>query len=177
MLRFILFFLILSPFFSYSQYTGATPWKNCFGINASCKTYPKDGYLVGCSEIKVTTSSSSPVVAIVKRYGKVLKHAYISAGSSYSFEVPDGKYQVFFYYGRKWNSRKKMNSDECSIVYGGFTENESVSKDDPIVPVVHLRLGGLNESVAPGPPVRACVDRKEFCGSLESRCSERIVTP
>ena len=133
MLRFILFFLILTPLLSHSQYTGATPWKNCFGINASCKTYPKDGYLVGCSEIKVTTSSSSPVVAIVKRYGKVLKHAYISAGSSYSFEVPDGKYQVFFYYGRKWNSRKKMNSDECSIVYGGFTENESVSKDDPIV--------------------------------------------
>ena len=62
-----------------------------------------------------------------------MKHAYISAGSSYSFEVPDGKYQVFFYYGRKWNSRKKMNSDECSIVNGGFTENESVSKDDPIV--------------------------------------------
>ena len=25
-----------------------------------------------------------------------------------------------------------MNSDECSRVYGGFTENESVSKDNPI---------------------------------------------
>ena len=75
MLRFILFFLILTPLLSHSQYTGATPWKNCFGINASCKTYPKDGYFVGCSEIKVTTSSSSPVIAIVKRYGKVLKHA------------------------------------------------------------------------------------------------------
>ena len=26
-----------------------------------------------------------------------------------------------------------MNSDECYSIYGGFTENESVSKDDPIV--------------------------------------------
>lgn len=132
MFCFLLFSLFLTPLFSYSQYTGATPWENCFGINASCKTYPKDGYLVGCSEIKVSTSSSSPVMAIVKKYGKVLKHAYISAGSSYSFDVPDGTYQVFFYYGKNWDSRKKMNSDECYSIYGGFTENESVSKDNPI---------------------------------------------
>ena len=132
MIRYLIISLFLIPFFSYSQYTGATPWKNCFGINASCKSYPKDGYMVGCSEIIVNTSSSSPVVAIVKRYGKVLKHAYISAGSNYSFEVPNGTYQVFFYYGRKWNSRKKMNSDEYYSVYGGFSENESVSKDNPI---------------------------------------------
>lgn len=138
MIRFLLFSLIFAPLFSYSQYTGATPWENCFGINASCKTYPKDGYLVGCSEIKVSTSSSSPVVAIVKRYGKVLKHAYISAGRNYSFEVPDGTYQVFFYYGKNWDSRKKMKSDECYSIYGGFTENESVSKDNPIILNGHI---------------------------------------
>jgi hypothetical protein len=129
---FLTFSLFLVTFLSYSQYTGATPWENCFGINASCKTYPKDGYLVGCSEIQVSSSKSSPVVAIVKRYGKVLKHAYISAGQTYSFDVSDGTYQLFFYWGKNWNSRKKINSDECSIVYGGFTENESVSKDTPI---------------------------------------------
>lgn len=128
---FVFFFLFISLTLS-SQYTGATPWDNCFGINASCKTYPKDGYLVGCSKIKVETSNFSPVMAIVKRYGSVLKHAYISAGSSYSFEVPDGTYQVFFYYGKNWDRNKKMNSDECSRAYGGFTKNESVSKDNPI---------------------------------------------
>lgn len=138
MIRLPLLCLFLITSLCYSQYTGATPWENCFGINASCNTYPKDGYLVGCSEIKVSTSSLSPVVAIVKKHGKVLKHAYISAGTSYSFEVPDGTYQVFFYYGRKWNSRKKMNSDECSRVYGGFTENESVSKDNPITLNGHI---------------------------------------
>ena len=73
----------------FSQYTGSTPWENCFGKNASCDYY-------GCSAIKVRTSSTSPVVAIVKKYGKVIKHAYISAGSSYTFQVKDGTYQVFF---------------------------------------------------------------------------------
>ena len=129
--RLLLFLFLSIPLFGYSQYTGATPWENCFGINCSCEGYPENGYLVGCSKIKVSTSTS-PVVAIVKRYGNVLKHAYISAESSYLFEVPDGTYQVFFYYGDIWNSRKKMNSDECPGIYGGFTKNESVSKDSPI---------------------------------------------
>ena len=106
------------------QYTGYTPWENCFGINESCP------YL-GCSEINVNTSNSG-VMAIVKKYGKIIKHAYISSNSSYTFELKDGTYQVFFYYGDNWNSQKKMKSDECSSIYGGFTNNESVLKDSPI---------------------------------------------
>tara|TARA_B110000090_G_scaffold193483_1_gene227812 strand:+ start:174 stop:425 length:252 start_codon:yes stop_codon:yes gene_type:complete len=78
----ILITLFFSTLFAHSQYTGATPWENCYGKNASCETYPKDGYLVGCSEINIKTSSSSSVVAIVKRYDKVVKHAYISSGSN-----------------------------------------------------------------------------------------------
>lgn len=128
----ILIILFFSSLFAHSQYTGATPWENCYGKNASCETYPKDGYLVGCSEINIKTSSSSSVLAIVKRYGKVVKHAYISSGSNYTFEVASGTYQVFFYYGKSWNRNKKMNSDQCVSIYGGFTENESVSKDNPI---------------------------------------------
>ena len=112
-------------FSSYSQYTGATPWSDCFGSNSSCNEN-------GCSEIKVKTSSSSPVVAIVKRYDKVIKHAYISAGSSYTFQVKDGTYQVFFYYGTSWNKYKRMSSDECTSLYGGWDYNEEVTKDNPI---------------------------------------------
>ena len=107
-----------------SQHTGFTPWENCFGKNASCGYY-------GCSDIKVTTSAS-PIVAIVKRNGKVKKHAYISAYSSYTFEMPNGTYQVFFYYGENWSRNKKMNSSECYSIYGGFLDNEFVSKDNPI---------------------------------------------
>jgi hypothetical protein len=116
--------LIMIPTIISAQYTGYTPWENCFGKNASCP-------YVGCSEIKVDTSNSS-VMAIVKKYGKIIKHAYISPNSSYTFELKDGTYQVFFFYGDNWNSQKKMKSDECSSIYGGFTNNESVSKDSPI---------------------------------------------
>ena len=122
----VLFFI--SVFFTmnaYSQYTGATPWSNCFGPNAGCS-------YVGCSDIKVITSKVDPVVAIVKQYGKIKKHAYISANSSYTFEVLDGTYQVYFYYGDNWNSSKVMSSSECYNISGGFSSNEFVSKDDPI---------------------------------------------
>tara|TARA_B100001113_G_C20915198_1_gene537533 strand:- start:181 stop:669 length:489 start_codon:yes stop_codon:yes gene_type:complete len=129
---FIRLIIILLPFFTYSQYTGATPWKDCYGINAECKLYVKDGYYVGCSNIEVNSSPNSPVVVIIKRDKKVLKHAYISANSSHSIEVPDGTYQVFFYYGKKWDKNKKMISDKCPSLYGGFISDEYVGKDNPI---------------------------------------------
>jgi hypothetical protein len=132
MTKLITLALVLFSLHSYSQYTGATPWENCYGKNVACKRYPKDGYLVGCSEINVKTSNYSSVVAIVKRYDKVLKHAYISAGSSYSFEVPNGSYQVYFYYGKYWDRSKEIQSNQCFKIYGGFKEDESVSKDNPI---------------------------------------------
>ncbi len=119
------FILIFSfSFFSYSQYNGATPWQNCFGINASCDYY-------GCSEIQVN-ASSSPVIVIVKKNNKIIKHAYISGYSNYKFQMLDGTYQVFFYYGKNWSSNKKMDSNECYSMYGGFTRNEYVQKDYPI---------------------------------------------
>ena len=61
-----------------------------------------------------------------------MKHAYISTGSSYSFEVPNGTYQVYFYYGKDWDRSKEIQSDQCFKIYGGFKEDESVSKDNPI---------------------------------------------
>lgn len=125
MTKLITLALILFSLHSYSQYTGATPWENCYGKNASCE-------YVGCSDIRVNTSSNSSIVAIVKKYGKVVKHAYISAGSSYTFQVPDGTYQVFFYYGSEWDRNKSMNSKDCYTLRGGFTSKESVSKTERI---------------------------------------------
>jgi len=128
MKKFILSFIVLFILYttnSYSQYTGATPWADCYGKNIGCDYY-------GCSSITVNTSSSEPVVAIVKKNNKIIKHAFISKGSSYTFEVKDGTYQVFFYYGEKWLSNLYMPSDDCSILTGGWSLNESVSKDAPI---------------------------------------------
>lgn len=115
----------ISFFAANAQYTGATPWENCYGKNASCK-------YVGCSDIKINTSSSSAIVAIVKKNGNVVKHAYIAPSSNYTFELLDGIYQVFFYYGNVWDSNKVMKSSNCSSIRGGFKTQESVSKGDPI---------------------------------------------
>ena len=122
--------LLIIPFLlfttnSYSQYTGATPWADCYGKNIGCDYY-------GCSAITVTTSQSEPVVAIVKKNDRIIKHAYISKNSSYTFEVKDGTYQVFFYYGENWVSNLYMPSDDCNLLTGGWSLNASVSKDDPI---------------------------------------------
>ena len=115
----------ISFFAANAQYTGATPCENCYGKNASCK-------YVGCSDIKINTSSSSAIVAIVKKNGNVVKHAYIAPSSNYTFELLDGIYQVFFYYGNVWDSNKVMKSSNCSSIRGGFKTQESVSKGDPI---------------------------------------------
>lgn len=121
----LLLLCFISFFAANAQYTGATPWENCYGKNASCK-------YVGCSDIKVNTSSSSAIIAIVKKYGNVVKHAYIAPSSSYTFELLDGTYQVFFYYGSGWDSNKAMKSSNCNRIRGGFKTQESVSKGDPI---------------------------------------------
>ena len=132
MKKLFLFLFLFVSFNSFSQYTGSTPWENCFGKNAKCKLYVEDGYYVGCSNIEINSSSNSDVVVIVKRNQKILKHAYISANSIHTIEVPDGTYQVFFYYGKNWDKYKKMNSNECNSVLGGFKSDEYVGKDDPI---------------------------------------------
>ena len=130
--KILLFLFLFASFNSFSQYTGSTPWENCFGKNAKCKFYVEDGYYVGCSNIEINSSPNSSVIVIVKRNQKILKHAFISANSSHTIEVPDGTYQVFFYYGKNWDKYKKMNSDECNSVRGGFKLDEYVGKDDPI---------------------------------------------
>ena len=43
----LLFLALISFFAANAQYTGATPWENCYGKNASCQTYVENGYYVG----------------------------------------------------------------------------------------------------------------------------------
>jgi len=108
-------------------FTGATPYKNCFGGNPRC--YPPSGYLE-CSFIKVIAPFNSNVIVTVKKSGTVYKHAYIKPGSSYKFTLPNGKYQTFFYYGNGWNPNKKIKSSQCGYLKGGFVSDESISKSE-----------------------------------------------
>lgn len=107
-----------------SLYNGATPYEACFGSNNFCS----GNY---CSQIQVTTPSSSDVLVTIKRNGDVVSHAYISAASSYTFDLPNGTYQPFFYYGKGWYPDKEMpNSSGCEL-RGGFVSNEIFGKDEP----------------------------------------------
>lgn len=107
-------------YISNSLNTGATPYARYYGTNSSCNDY-------GCSQIKVRTSNSDVLVTI-KKNDKVVRHAFIQAGDSYTFSFPNGTYQAFFYYGKGWNPEKEMKNGELK---GGFIANEDFGKDDP----------------------------------------------
>lgn len=103
--------------------TGAMPYTQFYGKNYKC---PYDQ----CSGIRVTAPSESDIVVIIKRNnqnGKVIAHGYIKAGGTFQFDIPDGTYQTFFYYGDGWNPNKDMGSG----VKGGFVKDEIFSKDNP----------------------------------------------
>ena len=115
---------ILEKYLQNSLFTGATPYEYCFGSNSSCKSY-------GCSQIKVKSPLDSDVLVTIKQNDDVIRHAYIKAGSSYTFELLDGTYQPFFYYGKGWNPEKVMKETDCGTLKGGFVAEEHFGKDSP----------------------------------------------
>jgi hypothetical protein len=115
---------IYDKYINNSLSTGSTPYSYCYGRNSSCSGW-------GCSEIKITTPHNSDVLVIIKKGEKVVSHAYIKNRSSYTFELPNGNYQPFFYYGKRWNPEKVMKQTDCGTLKGGFIANEDIGKDDP----------------------------------------------
>ncbi len=115
---------IRDKYISNSLSTGATPYAYCFGSNNSCSES-------GCSQIKVKTPHNSDVLVTIKRNNKVYRHAYIKAGSNFTFELPNGVYQPFFYYGKGWNPDKIMKETDCGTLKGGFVAEEQIDKDSP----------------------------------------------
>jgi hypothetical protein len=43
----------------------------------------------------------------VKQADKAVRYAYIKANSTFTFKMPNGEYQPFFYYGKGWHPTKK----------------------------------------------------------------------
>jgi hypothetical protein len=111
---------IYDKYMSNSLHTGAMPYSKYYRRNASCEGD-------GCSQIKVKTSNSDVVITI-KKNGKVVRHAFIRAGDSYTFSFANGTYQAFFYYGEGWYPEKEMKGGKMK---GGFISNEQFGKDDP----------------------------------------------
>lgn len=106
------------PYYKNSLHTGSSPYAS-YGHSVTEE-----------SQISVSTSANSncDVVVIIKRGGMINRNAYICAGGSYTFHVPNGTYQVFFYGGKGWNPNKSMPHG----IKGGFVANESYSKDSPV---------------------------------------------
>lgn len=103
--------------------TGDTPYKDYYGPNYECHRRQ-------CSAIEVTAPENSDIVVIIKRddeNGDVVSHGYIRAGGKYTFDLPNGTFQPFFYYGEGWNPQKEMGNG----LKGGFVKYESFSKDSP----------------------------------------------
>jgi hypothetical protein len=115
---------LYNRFLNNSLSNGSTPYQNCFGGNLSCSDW-------GCSEIKVSSPNNSDVLVTIKDGDQVVRHAYIKAGYTYTFQIPNGTYQPFFYYGKGWNPEKEMPSTSCSNLKGGFIAETSFGKDDP----------------------------------------------
>ena len=116
---------IYDRYINNSLNTGAKPYAYCFGSDNSCSNY-------GCSQINVRTPANSDVLVTIKKYKEVYRHAYIAAGSQYTFNLPNGNYQAFFYYGKGWNPNKIMKVVDCGTLKGGFLTHEHFGKDSPI---------------------------------------------
>ncbi len=97
---------------------GAMPYSYCFGGSNS-----------GNSKVRVNAGASDVVITIKNMNDDVIRHAYVKSGRSFSLNVPNGSYNVYFYYGEGWNPKRFMKDTDCGRLVGGFLSNESVSKD------------------------------------------------
>ena len=95
---------------------GAQPYRALYGKNKQ----------FGTSRIKITASDDQDVLIMVKdNRNKVVRHAYICKGKSYTFRIPAGTYQVFFVSGDSWCPEKEAPNGEK-----GFFLDSSTSKGD-----------------------------------------------
>lgn len=115
---------IYDKYINNSLHNGSAPYSYCYGSNENCSDN-------NCSQISVKTPHNSDVLVIIKENDVVVRHAYITEGSSYTFELPNGTYQPFFYYGKGWNPEKIMKEAPCGKLKGGFISDEVFGKDDP----------------------------------------------
>lgn len=114
-----------AKYINYSLQTGDTPYTPCYGTYLNCSG-------TGCSKIIVKASKEKDLVASLKQDDKFIGHAYILRGESFTFEVPDGSYQPFFFMGRGWYPERKIKDNECGNLKGGFLSNVNYISDQPV---------------------------------------------
>jgi len=108
---------------------GSMPYSYCYGGSNS-----------GSSSIKVNAGPEDVLVTVKNNRNVVVRHAYVKAYRTFRINVPNGSYQVFFYYGTGWNPKKFMKDTNCGRLVGGFVSNESVSRDPDILQLYNQEL-------------------------------------
>jgi hypothetical protein len=98
------------------------PYSYCYGAKNS-----------GPSRVIVNAGNSDVLVSIKDMNDKVIRHVYVKSNHTFTLRVPNGNYQVFFYYGSGWNPKRSMTNTICGNLIGGFLNNEVVSKDPEII--------------------------------------------
>ena len=104
---------------------GSMPYAYCYGAYNYCSGW-------SCSEIRVKSGGYDVLTTIKDQYGDVIRHGYIKKGGTMTFNLVDGRYQVFFYSGTGWNPDKFMTNTTCGALKGGFVNDESFTKDNYI---------------------------------------------
>ena len=121
---------IINKYYENNSLThGAQPYKYCYGRNPLCT--PPYGY-AECSSITVKSPYNSDVLVVIKKNKSVYSHGYVKAGKRLTFDVSNGNYTTYFYYGNGWNPNKFMKKTLCGNLKGGFIKNELLNKDDGI---------------------------------------------
>jgi len=131
---------IRDRYISISLPTGYMPWANYFGRNNHCTGS-------GCSQIRITAGGSD-VVVIVRSGNRVVRHAYIRATETFTFNVPNGTFQTFFYSGRGWSQGREFPQPDGTIILGRFIENESVGRGNPETLNNHILTYTLREQIS-----------------------------
>lgn len=99
------------------MHTGSQPYSSVWGKNQN----------TGSSDIEVVAPRNKDVIVIIRasKTNQVVRHGYISRGDTYTFTLPAGYYQTFFYYGTYWNPNKEVKEG----LKGGFRYGETYDKD------------------------------------------------
>ena len=108
---------------------GSMPYSYCYGSSNS-----------GSSSIKVNAGLEDVLVTVKNNRNVVIRHAFVKAFKSFRINLPNGSYQVFFYYGTGWNPKKFMKDTNCGRLIGGFVANESVSRDPDILQLYNQEM-------------------------------------
>jgi hypothetical protein len=107
---------------NYSLKNGDMPYANCYG---------SANY--GTSKIKINAGYGDVLITVKNLKNVVIRHVYVASNKSFTLRIPNGKYQVFFYYGDGWNPKRIMPKTTCGKLIGGFINNEFTNKDPEIV--------------------------------------------